>query len=198
MNEQPEPLEPDQVIHDKIDKARKALEELRDAAPDDCPVSILLAGPEAQHLIPRPGSPAPGQWRLVPERAGNQTRVHVQKRAFLAALEAVGGVRAASRACGTHWRLHYRWIQDDPGYAAAVEVSRRLRVDVLEQELWERATVGYEEPVYQRGELVGTKTVKDTTALIFALKGLDPKTYKDFAPGPGNQMVITVEVPDRA
>lgn len=65
------------------------------------------------------------------------------------------------------------------------EFRRRWReavnksVDVLEEEARRRAVIGVEEPVFHRGEICGHVQKYSDTLLIFLLKGMRPKKYRD-------------------
>ncbi len=102
-----------------------------------------------------------------------------KKRAFLVAYAKCGGVCKSAEAVGISDRTHRNWIHDDAEYKAAFEDAGEAYVQKLEAEADRRATEGVEEPVYQGGELVGTKLKFSDTLLIFRLKGLKPEKYRE-------------------
>ena len=53
--------------------------------------------------------------------------------------------------------------------------------DDLEQAAYERAVIGWEEPVYHRGELVGQIRKFSDSLLLTLLKGAKPEKYRDTA-----------------
>lgn len=69
------------------------------------------------------------------------------------------------------------WMKD-PQYAAAFEEARQRSVEVLETEARTRAVEGWDEPVYQNGQLVGWKKKKSDPLLMFLLEAWEPKKYK--------------------
>lgn len=102
-----------------------------------------------------------------------------QKARMLAAYADVGTVREAAELVGISRRTHSRWADADPDYARAFADAREDVADTLETEAIRRATVGVEEPVFYKGELVGHVRKFSDTLLIFLLNGLRPEKYRD-------------------
>ncbi len=76
-------------------------------------------------------------------------------------------------------RTHYLWIEKDSAYAAAFEEAKVAATDALVKEARRRATQGVKEPVYYKGEVVGTIQKYSDTLLIFLLKGALPEVYRE-------------------
>lgn len=101
------------------------------------------------------------------------------QRAFLSALAIVGNPTGAARVCGVSKQAHYVWLQESEAYKAASEVAIEEAGDLLELEARDRAMRGTCEAVWWQGKVVGHKWVKDTTLLIFLMKGAKPDKYKE-------------------
>jgi hypothetical protein len=86
---------------------------------------------------------------------------HPKKRGFLAAFVECGAVLHACDIAGLSKTTHYRWLQEDPVYAACVARAELIAGEELEQVARERAKAGSD------------------TLLIFLLKGLKPDKYGD-------------------
>lgn len=112
----------------------------------------------------------------------NAMHVFQTKAQVLEALARQGIVSMACESAGISNDLHWKWVQTDPQYAAAVEIAKERAADKLEEEAWRRAVVGWEEPIYQGGKLVGTKHLRSDVLLIFMMKGARPMKYRDNSP----------------
>lgn len=107
-----------------------------------------------------------------------------RKQIFLRELRRHGIVRAAARAaspatdsptaCSSSF---YRARNMDPEFAADWDNALAEAAADVELEIHRRAIEGYEEPVYQRGELVGTITRYSDRLLELRAKGLMPDRY---------------------
>jgi len=101
--------------------------------------------------------------------------------AFLDALAATGSVSAAAQAVGLSRTAIYnlRNREDEAGAAFRAAWDARLRqaVAVLSETAFDRAINGVEEPVFHKGEQVGTRIRHNDRLLMFLLKSLDPETY---------------------
>lgn len=102
-----------------------------------------------------------------------------KKRAFLAAYAQCGNVSHAARLAGISRETHYEWLTKDSNYAAAFQQADAQAADALELEARRRALEGWEEPVYQKAQLVGTVRRYSDTLLIFLLKGARPEKYRE-------------------
>lgn len=85
----------------------------------------------------------------------------------------------AAQVAGIDRGTHYRWLQDDPEYAAAFAESSESAIERLEREAVRRAAEGVSEPVYHRGQVVGHVQKYSDTLLIFLLKAARPDKYRD-------------------
>lgn len=61
------------------------------------------------------------------------------------------------------------------------EKFKQQRIEMLEQTALSRAIEGWDEPVYQGGQLIGVKRKFSDVLLMFMLKGLKPEVYKESA-----------------
>lgn len=107
---------------------------------------------------------------------------HPKRRAYLAALVETGGnVKRAAEIAGVNRTTPYtdQW-REDPEFAAALPIAKRLGADALEAEAIRRARDGVEEPVgWYKGQPGGYVTRYSDTLLIFLLKGAKPSKYQD-------------------
>lgn len=104
---------------------------------------------------------------------------HIKKRAFLAAFAENGNVSLSATIAGIDRQTHYEWKRSDPDYAEAFTDAEGQAADRLEQEARRRAVDGVDEPVFYKGDEVGTIRKYSDTLLIFLMKGADPEKYKD-------------------
>jgi hypothetical protein len=126
-----------------------------------------------------------GSLCLPPERPAvsmgqvQGTATAARKASFLEQFKAAGTISAACRAAGIDRGTHYHWLKGDPQYARDFEEAGHVRVELLETEARRRALTGWEEPVYQRGKLVGHIRKFSDTLLIFLLKAERPEKYRE-------------------
>lgn len=128
---------------------------------------------------------------------------HLWTDAFLAHLAETGILSDAAAAAGVDRSNVFRRRQDDPEFAQAVEQAIDMAADKLEAEARRRALEGVEEPVYQGGQLVGTKRVYSDALLALLLKGRRKKVFAerveqtgaDGGPIKSQQVVIATGVP---
>lgn len=99
--------------------------------------------------------------------------------ALVKALADTGSTRLACEASGIARSTFYHRKANDPEFEARVQDAYDDAFDRVEEELYRRAVHGFEEPVYQAGQLVGTKLRYSDTAAIFMLKGARPEKYAD-------------------
>jgi hypothetical protein len=104
---------------------------------------------------------------------------HLWTDAFLAHLAETGILTDAAAAAGVDRSNVYRRRQDDPEFAKLVDEAIDMAADKLEREARRRALEGVEEPVYQGGQLVGTKTVYSDSLLALLLKGRRKKVFAE-------------------
>lgn len=101
---------------------------------------------------------------------------------FLTLLEQSGDVRACARACGLSTQSVYKLRRRDALFARSWKAAVLLARDHSEQVMACRALEGVEEPVYYRGEQVGSRRRYDTRLLLAHMARLD-KLADDEAAG---------------
>jgi hypothetical protein len=131
-------------------------------------------------------------------------------KAFLAAYRRTCNITASATAAGIQPRQHYRWLEKYPKYKAAFERAQIVAAGFLEACAIQRATIGWEEPVFYQGELVREKiysrngkkfigygkpltiTRFDGGLMQFLLRGALPEKYNRTAiehSGPGGKPI---------
>ena len=95
------------------------------------------------------------------------------KARFLDRLAAHGNARAACRNVGLSAEAAYKLRRRDPLFARGWAAALLLARDNGAQVLAERAIEGVEEPIYYRGELIGTRRRYDNRLLLAHLARLD-------------------------
>ncbi|KKL13566.1 hypothetical protein LCGC14_2524500 [marine sediment metagenome] len=71
------------------------------------------------------------------------------------------------------------WAREYPAFADLMAEAREEVNDKIEREIYRRGVEGWEEPVYQGGQQVGTIRKYDSTMLIFLAKANMPGKYRD-------------------
>lgn len=106
-----------------------------------------------------------------------------RRRRFLEALAATGSVSEAARQAGASRQSFYalRARNDQPDFCRAWDYAMAGATQILADAAYERAIDGVEEPVYWRGELVGTRRRYNDALLLQLLRVRDPH---QFAPLP--------------
>ncbi len=112
------------------------------------------------------------------------TRCNAQKKEdFLQKVrEGVPILKSAAHVRLPHMTLYAERGKDeafDANWIAALAEGDKVKLAQLEQEADRRAIEGFEKPVYQGGELVGTEQRYSDTLLIVRLKALAPERYKE-------------------
>lgn len=105
-----------------------------------------------------------------------------KKLAFLAALSATCSVTRACEAVGISRQTAYEWRELDIQFSRQWEEAKLIGAEALEDEMVRRAKEGYDQPVYYKGQAVGTIRKYSDTLLIFALKGAMPYKYGNDKP----------------
>jgi len=104
-----------------------------------------------------------------------------KRESFLAAYALCGNITHAAQAADCHRNSHYQWLEkdEDGSYAAAFDSAQEGAIERLESEARRRAERGVAEPVYYKGEVVGTVQKYSDVLLIFLLKSMRPGRYRD-------------------
>lgn len=101
-----------------------------------------------------------------------------QKEIFLEELARTGNITAAARTAG--WRyptIAEEHRKDDPQFALAWIDAQRQANDALVAEARRRAVEGVQEPVFFKGEIVGSITKHSDKLLELLMKGEMPEKY---------------------
>lgn len=104
---------------------------------------------------------------------------HTWQPAFLAALEQTGIIADACKLAGVDRSSVWRCRQSDESFAKAFDEAMEAAIDTLEREARRRAVEGTEEPVYQGGQLVGTRRVYSDSLMALLLKGRRKSVFAD-------------------
>ena len=97
--------------------------------------------------------------------------------AFLRALWDGASVAEAARTVGMSPQTARRLRQRAPAFAAAWDEAQAFVVQGLADTAYERAMHGTAQPIYQRGRIVGSKTVHHDRLLMRLLALRDPEHY---------------------
>ena len=128
-----------------------------------------MASKPKQEILPPESAPArPRRWRRdgwTPHKMA----------AFLEVLEQTGSVRDACRAVSLSKTSAYRLYEQDAGFAAAWDRALTAIRPSLEETAYQRAVIGWEEPVYHGGKLVGyRRRFSDGLLRLLIERGFDP------------------------
>ena len=100
--------------------------------------------------------------------------------AFLEALAQLGSVKDACRAVGLSKTSAYRLYDQDPGFAAVWDRALTTIRPSLEETAYQRAVVGWDEPVFHGGAVVGyRRRFSDGLLRLLIERGFDPKAKAD-------------------
>ena len=100
-------------------------------------------------------------------------------RKFLKALATVGVVRTSCNEAGVDRKTVYTWRQKDEEFAEKWAEALQLSADTLETQLFKHATIGWDEPVYYKGEVVGHIKRYDHRLGMWMMKHLRPEKFND-------------------
>lgn len=98
---------------------------------------------------------------------------------YLDALAEHGNVTKAARAAGMRLKTVLQYRKADEQFAEAEELAQQEAADALEWAARERAVNGVEEPVWYKGECVGTVIRYSDSLMTLLLKGAKPDKYAD-------------------
>jgi hypothetical protein len=113
--------------------------------------------------------------------------------AFLKEFKICATVTHAAKLANIGRQTHYDWLRKDEEYQVAFAEAEIAATDALVAEARRRATEGVEEPVYYKGEVVGTIQKYSDTLLIFLLKGALPEIYRERYEISGGDKAIRVK-----
>ncbi len=117
-----------------------------------------------------------------PEECTLEDIKHKKKRAFLKAIYETGGsITKSANLANVSAQSHYNWLASDPHYAHVYKIQDERAIDLYVEEARRRAVDGVDEPIYQGGQLVGSKTKYSDRLLEVILKKKDP-SYRDYQP----------------
>lgn len=102
-----------------------------------------------------------------------------QKLKFLKAFEELGTISAACLDAKIPRRTVYNWRQEDEAFAVAWSEIELATTEEMEREAYRRGVKGVEEPVFNRGLIVGSVQKFSDTLLIFMLKSRRPDVYRE-------------------
>lgn len=102
-----------------------------------------------------------------------------RKQAFLLAYCQLGSRSRAARAVSLSPTMTWVWRHEDDQFAAAYMRAQEIASELMEDEMFRRASEGVLEPVWQGGRLVGSIRRYSDTLLIFGLKGAMPDKYRE-------------------
>lgn len=123
-----------------------------------------------------------------------------RKELFLSELSKHGIVSRAAEAASPHLAnpssataFFYAQRKKDPQFAAAWEAAKQDALSRIEHEIYRRGQVGYQKPVYQKGELVGHITEFSDALLTMRAKALMPK-YQDRSHTTNQNLNVNVDL----
>ena len=116
---------------------------------------------------------------------------------FLSALLEYLTHNVAFEVCGFRWGVVANWEQLSPGfrdlYAICLRKLDDLRVKVLKDAAFQRATVGSARGIYWNGAKVATEHYPSDKMTDLLLRGLDPATFGK-VDGQGQQQAVQVNI----
>lgn len=98
-----------------------------------------------------------------------------RQKLFLEAYAQHANVLLAARAAGVYRSRVYEWLEHDEDFSFAYNQAKEDAKDVLRAEIYRRSVEGWEEPVFQLGNLAGKVRKYDATLLIFHSKMMMPE-----------------------
>lgn len=93
---------------------------------------------------------------------------------FLSSYRITGKVQRSAALAGVSCRAIQKWRQEFPEFEEEFRESHIAWVEHLKTEIYRRAVEGWDEPVYQKGELVGTVRKYDSKLLMYLTSQADP------------------------
>jgi hypothetical protein len=114
----------------------------------------------------------------IPQDSTPEKTSRAWERPFLEALRLTGNVSKACRVVGIDRTTPYKAREADPDLAAAWDDAIADACDELEAEARRRA-MGYQKPIYWRGQIVGNSLEYSDTLLMFLLKAHRPDKFRE-------------------
>ena len=112
-----------------------------------------------------------------------------RKARFLACLRVTGQLQKSAQECGISVTTVRRHMKDDKEFNAAYDEAYGDFKEAIEAEIMRRAIYGWDEPVFQQGELAGTVRKFDSRLLELMAKRHIPafkeKHIVEHTAGPG-------------
>lgn len=87
----------------------------------------------------------------------------------------------------------HRAKESSPAFARAVDEAEQIAIDGVEAALTISATVGDPEPIYQGGEYVGSKRVKNIKAAVALMEAHRPSQWRKGDTGPTVNTTIVMQ-----
>ena len=106
------------------------------------------------------------------------TRPRKWEEAFLSSLEATGNISEAVKAAHIGRQTVYDYKETNPEFARRFEDALAGAADNLEAEATRRSVEGDQEPVISQGKVVGHRTKKSDTLLMFMIRTLRERSDK--------------------
>ena len=106
------------------------------------------------------------------------TRPRKWEEAFLSSLEATGNISEAVKAAHIGRQTVYDYKETNPEFARRFEDALAGAADNLEAEATRRSVEGDQEPVMSQGKVVGHRTKKSDTLLMFMIRTLRERSDK--------------------
>jgi len=94
----------------------------------------------------KPGRPKGATSKFTPEA----------RKVFLETYAKTMSVQASCDAAGFHYLTYRKHFREDPGFMAEVEEAKRRHYDLVEQEVFRRGVLGWDEPKFGANGQVGT------------------------------------------
>lgn len=108
-----------------------------------------------------------------------RTPADVWKPLFLEALARTCNVLIACREAGIDRSTAYKARDRSAAFRAQWEEAEQNGVDILKAEARRRALQGVDEPVFHKGEIVGSVKRYSDPLLMFLLRAHEPETYRE-------------------
>lgn len=115
----------------------------------------------------------------MPDHRTNRPPAEDWQDRFLARLRDTGNVRRSCEAAGVARSWAYDLRAKDPQFAAEWKAAALDAADLIEETLLDRGLSGWEEPVYQGGQLVGEIRRYAHNVAMVILKASNPEKYGD-------------------